>query len=111
MQRRVAVFIGGALPPAASLPLSNLVDVVTATRAFMGVGEAFAGTDSHGLRAALHAKVRAPSSSAVPLALLSRPTYCTFGNLQARAFFFQFHSRNFGSNSRFTQPPNLLHLR
>ncbi len=57
MQRRVAVYIGSALPPSASLPLSNLFDVVSATRAFMGVGEAFAGTDSHGLRSALHAKV------------------------------------------------------
>jgi len=55
MQRRVAVFLGSA---PLGCGIDEALDVQHATRAFMKLGEAFSGSESEGLRAALSAKGR-----------------------------------------------------
>jgi len=56
LQRRVAVFLGSA--PFSGASLDEFLDVSAGALALMRLGEAFAGTESHGLRAALAAKGR-----------------------------------------------------
>ena len=51
------VCLPGAAPLAAASP-EELADVAEGTRTFMSLGEAFATSESHGLRAALAAKSR-----------------------------------------------------
>ena len=57
MQRRVAVFLGSA--PLSTFTVDQFLDVVAGVTRFIKLGEAFAGSDSHGLRSALRSKSRA----------------------------------------------------